>query len=302
MAALEPLAEPSTRPCSSFSASFSAQSANSPSSAVTSSAPPSSSSLSASDSSSSLSPWALWHRESSSTITNHTRVQNLIAGLATKGITVTEWGSVLLSRLDVPVSIVDYDFLVADDLLEAACSFTEEQGYGSIESPPILLDMYGKWETVARHFDCFGQRVNLFPASFAGFRADELITVSLDLGHLTPAMPVTVLTTKVAPLAASFVRNISRIPRRDRLRSRLLHDLVQVLSYNLFDMSYEGDYMVLGEETQEDIDRQITRGLNLFRKLEGWRDDEMWIADALEAIVHGKGHYDDLPASDSQSQ
>lgn len=49
--------------------------------------------------------------------------------------------------------------------------------------------------------------------------------------------------------------------------------------------------MVLEEESQEEIDRQINCGLDLFRKWEGWRDDEMWIADALEAIIQGKGKY-----------
>ncbi|MCJ1469759.1 hypothetical protein MMC07_008401 [Pseudocyphellaria aurata] len=144
------------------------------------------------------------------------------------------------------------------------------------------------------------KRVNFFPASFAGFRANELLKVSLDLDRSNIAMPVTVYTTGLAPLAASFVRIMSQIPIHDRLRRRLKLDLVQVLTYNLFDMSYEGDYMVLGEETQEDIDRQINRGLNLFRKLEGWRDDEMWIADALETIVQGTGKYDALPASQYQ--
>lgn len=33
-------------------------------------------------------------------------------------------------------------------------------------------------------------------------------------------------------------------------------------------MSYEGDYMVLGGESQEDIDRQINRGLDLYRNWE----------------------------------
>lgn len=36
-------------------------------------------------------------------LSNHTRVQNLVAGLATKGISVTEWGALLLGRLGVPI-------------------------------------------------------------------------------------------------------------------------------------------------------------------------------------------------------
>ncbi len=53
------------------------------------------------------------------------------------------------------------------------------------------------------------------------------------------------------------------------------------------------------EENQEEIDREIKAGLELFRKWEGWREDEMWIADALEAIIQGKGHYRYLPGPPS---
>lgn len=34
----------------------------------------------------------------------------------------------------------------------------------------------------------------------------------------------------------------------------------------MFDMSYEGNYMILGGESQEEIGRQINRGFDLFRK------------------------------------
>lgn len=138
--------------------------------------------------------------------------------------------------------------------------------------------------------------MNFFPGSFAGFRANELYKVPLNLGDAC-AMPVFVLTTKPAPLAASFVRLISQFHFTDPTSLHLKHDLCLMLSYCLFDMSYEGDYVVLGEESQEDINRQINRGLDLYRKWEGWRDDELWIADALEAIIQGKGDYDYLPGT-----
>ena len=189
-----------------------------------------------------------------------------------------------------------FDFLIDDDLFEAACSFTEEQGYPPTEHHSILLRMCGEYEAIARHFDCFGQRVNFYPGSFAGFRANELCKVPLDLGY-ADAMPVSVFSPRPAALAASFVRLIGRVHFADPMSFHVKHDLGQMLTYCLFDMSYEGDYMVHGEESQEEIDREINCGLDLFRKWEGWRDDEMWIADALEAIIQGKGEYHYLPAS-----
>lgn len=182
-----------------------------------------------------------------------------------------------------------------DDLLEAARGFTEEQGYHLIENDRMRLVMHGEYESIARHFDFFGERVNFYPGSFAGFRANELRKVPLNLGD-ADAMPVSVFTTSPAPLAACFVRLISRAPQNS-MSDHLNHDLCFVLSYLLFDMSYEGDYMVIEEVSQEDIDRQVSRGLDLFQKWQGWRDDEMWIADALEAIIQGKGKYEYLPTS-----
>lgn len=192
-----------------------------------------------------------------------------------------------------------FDFLVDDHFLEAACHFAKEQGFYPIESNPILLSIHGECEAMARHYEIgrdFTQRVNLFPGSFAGFCADELYKVPLNLGDAC-AMPVSVFTTKPACLAASFVRRISQVHFTDPTSFHLKNDLCLVLSYCLFDMSYEGDYMILGEESQEDIDRQINRGLDLYRRWEGWRTDEMWIADALEAIIQGKGDYNYLPGA-----
>lgn len=195
-----------------------------------------------------------------------------------------------------------FDFLVDDHLLEAACHFAKEQGFYPTESHPILLKTHGEYEAIARHFEigcdfnCLKQRVNLFPGSFAGFCANELYKVPLNLADAC-AMPVSVFTTKPASLAASFVRRISQVHFTDPTSLHLKHDLCLVLSYFLFDTSYEGDYMILGEESQEDIDRQISCGLDLYRRWEGWRTDEMWIADALEAIIQGKGDCNYLPGA-----
>lgn len=108
--------------------------------------------------------------------------------------------------------------------------------------------------------------MDFFPGSFVGFRANELYKVPLNLGDAC-AMP------------------ISQFHFTDPTSLHLKHDLWLVFSYCLFDVSYEGDYVVLGEESHEDIHRQTKHGLDLYRKWEGWRDDEMWVADALETII-----------------
>jgi hypothetical protein len=188
-----------------------------------------------------------------------------------------------------------FDFLVDDDQLEDACQYAEKQRFRPTDNIRNRVTHQGEYETVARHFGSGVDRVNLFPASFAGFRANELHHVPMNLEDSLP--PVYVLTTTPACLAACFVRIIARStsPTSSFFQTRLC----TVLTYNLFDMSYEGDYMDFEEENQEEIDREIKAGLELFRKWEGWREDEMWIADALEAIIQGKGHYRYLPGPPS---
>lgn len=103
---------------------------------------------------------------------------------------------------------------------------------------------------MARHFDCFGQQINSYPGSLTTFRADELRKVSLNIDNAdADAMPVSVFTTGLAPLAASFVRLIAQRPHFNPMSRHIKYTLCLVLSYTLFDMSYEGNYRVLGEES-----------------------------------------------------
>ncbi len=114
-----------------------------------------------------------------------------------------------------------------------------------------------------------------------------------------PVTPVYVLTTTPACLAACLVRMMARSTRT--MLWFLQTRLAQLVIYNLYDMRYEGDYMRLEEETQEELDQQMQIALEQFRKWEGWREDEMWIADALEAIIQGKGRYEDLTGRPSNT-
>ncbi|MCJ1351077.1 MAG: hypothetical protein MMC33_001059 [Icmadophila ericetorum] len=223
----------------------------------------------------------------------HRRVQNLVAGLAAKGIIVIEWGSLLYSRYDVPLVYTEFSFLVDDDFIEAACLLTEEQGFPPTESIPILIRCHGKYETIARHFGRFRQRVNLFPRFFAGFRANEMCLAPLNLSDAYPS----VLIAKPAPIVASLVRLISQVHFTDPMSSILRHDLCMMISYSLFDMSYEGSYIVLDEESEDDVEQQRRQTVKRNQTWEGWRGDEVWIADAVQAIIQGNGNYDFLPAT-----
>jgi len=89
----------------------------------------------------------------------------------------------------------------------------------------------------------------------------------------------------------------AREHRGSFLRQKLISDLSNVLAYGLFDMTYEGDYMEFKADDEpeteaEKLERE--RAVDEIRRW-SWRDDEIWIGDALVTIVAGKARYQDLP-------
>ena len=138
--------------------------------------------------------------------------------------------------------------------------------------------------------------MNLFPRSFVGLRANELYLAPFNISD-DCTKPASILTVKLAPLVASLVRLISQLHPADPLTLKLQLGLSTVIAHSLFDMSYEGDYVVLEEENQEDLQKERILAVQQYQTWEGWRDEEMWIADAVQAIIQGNGHYDYLPST-----
>jgi hypothetical protein len=132
--------------------------------------------------------------------------------------------------------------------------------------------------------------------SWTGINSDELYPIPQSRG--TPPSPCNnVLTVSRATVCATFVRMAAREHRGSFLRQKLISDLSNVLAYGLFDMSYEGDYMEFKADDEpeteaEKLERE--RAVDEIRRW-GWRDDEIWIGDALVAMVAGKARYQDLP-------
>ncbi|XTI82720.1 hypothetical protein V2W45_1516701 [Cenococcum geophilum] len=97
----------------------------------------------------------------------------------------------------------------------------------------------------------------------------------------TPQSPCNVLTLSRAAACATFVRMAAREHRGSDLRHILILDLAKVLTYGLFGMSYDGDYM----EFKADDEPERERAVDEIKRL-GMR---------LVAIVAGQAKYEDLP-------
>lgn len=93
---------------------------------------------------------------------------------------------------------------------------------------------------------------------------------------------------------ACLVRLISQVRFDDPMCLLLKADLSSLIVFTLFNMEYEGDYMTF-DQAQDEIEQNTEAALVLYRTWDGWRDDEIWIADAVERLIRGKGSYDSLP-------
>lgn len=113
-----------------------------------------------------------------------------------------------------------------------------------------------------------------------------------------PPSPCNALTMSRATTSATFVRMIAREHRRSDLRHKLISDLAKVITYGFFDMSYEGNYMEFKADDEPETEAEQSERERAVHEIQqwSWRDDEIWIGDALVAIVAGKARYEDLPS------
>jgi hypothetical protein len=65
-------------------------------------------------------------------------------------------------------------------------------------------------------------------------------------------------------------------------------------------MSYEGDYMEFPSNDQPETKEETLEREMAIEEINrwSWRDNELWIRDALATIVSGKARYEDLPCGE----
>lgn len=70
-----------------------------------------------------------------------------------------------------------------------------------------------------------------------------------------------------------------------------------MITYGLFDMSYDGDYMDIPPNEQPLSDEEKLEINNAVEEMRRWtfRTDEEWMREFLIQIVTGSKTYDDLP-------
>ncbi|KAI2631115.1 hypothetical protein GGS21DRAFT_544508 [Xylaria nigripes] len=194
-------------------------------------------------------------------MTSHrARVAVLLDQLVAAQIDLVEWEQPLHRRLDVPLATDrDLFFLVPDQQLPQACQIAASLGYYPESAESLRL-------AYSSEYSDLGMRYNIDDATkkslghdrFRRFVLLPLSWTALSFHDLEPAelrysgMPDHTYTIWKVPLAAActaIVRLICAETRTSSLRQLLKADLADLLLYNFYDTSYEGDYEeIIGNE------------------------------------------------------
>ncbi|OCK80319.1 hypothetical protein K432DRAFT_297905 [Lepidopterella palustris CBS 459.81] len=210
------------------------------------------------------------------------RVATLLGRLETSRIILVEWETSIQIRLGYPlVSNGSLFFLVPDDQLQRACDLAAELGLYPADENTLrpaytsefsnLADRY-LIDDSARYPPNEGppqRRLVLLPMSWAGITRDELVPIS-DEDNSHPILPCTVWTVPLPAACTAFVYIAARERRGSLLRSSLIEGLSSVISYNLFDVSYEGDYMEFPLNDEPLLYKKISEIENTMAEINCW--------------------------------
>ncbi|OSC97832.1 hypothetical protein PYCCODRAFT_1454694 [Trametes coccinea BRFM310] len=234
-------------------------------------------------------------------------VDKALRALQGAGIQPIEWLSLLHRRMNVPVIIKDYHYLVPDDQLNLAQKILEEgQGLPRSRPPPLLLktggDFYAKaiMYRVSRYTSvALAQHFVLYPASIASYTPDEL-EFEPRYTNTSETLCKTILVPKPPAVYASVLRMMRSYTRYAPTRIMLESQLSELIGYHLYGL--EGGYVDTDDDDlceELEVDERVEGAV---RTVEEWRtsgqlrDEDGWIADTLADIVSGRRTVEDVPS------
>ncbi|KAI1791233.1 hypothetical protein LXA43DRAFT_889599 [Ganoderma leucocontextum] len=230
-------------------------------------------------------------------------VDKALKALQDAGVELIEWLSPLHSRMNVPVIIKNFHYLVPDEQLDIASKLlAESEGLPRSQPPPLLVDTGGDFYTKSRMYrytslSC-AQHLVLYPASFAAYSPLDLSPAPRTTSLAKPLCK-TVLVPSQPAVYASLLRTMREYSRFDSARICMETQLSQLIDYNLYglDCGYvDTDDDELCEELE--LDRRVadaTRLVEEWRRTGALRDDDGCIGDALVKVVSGRRTVEEIP-------
>ncbi|KAF8964812.1 hypothetical protein BDZ97DRAFT_1814611 [Flammula alnicola] len=228
-----------------------------------------------------------------------------LQALQRAGVELIEWRAVLYRRMNVPILVKNFSYVVPDDDLEGASDILSSLGLPLTPPSTFLLRYEGDFRSTGRFHRVtpetepfMVQHLVLYPLSFSSLAQSELTEETPF--HLTSSYRCSkILVPRPSAVYASLIRMMLNYPRQCSTRTHLESDLSELIGYNLLDLSggyVDPDDNQLWEDLQ--VNSRIERAVSLIQQWScdrEWREGEEWIADALIAVVRGSVDIGDLP-------
>ncbi|KAF9530516.1 hypothetical protein CPB83DRAFT_850459 [Crepidotus variabilis] len=242
-------------------------------------------------------------------ILNHEPVEVVdmaLERLQKAGVELIEWRAQLYRRMQVPIVVRDYSYLVSDDILDKATEILLDMGLPPTNTSKVLLRAEGDFQTKAHKYRItratspgFIQNLALYPISFSTLSWSEVEKQPL---YNSPRCASILVPTPHA-LYASLIRMMLRYPRLCSTATLLHSDLSELVGYHLLNLQ-DGfvDPLDVGEWETKGVEESLALAAQKVRSWNAdqvWRPGEEWIGDALYAVVEGPGDIEYLPWNSS---
>jgi hypothetical protein len=187
---------------------------------------------------------------------------------------------------------------VSDNRLDDACAVACRAGLLPLDEatlPPVFLSEYVP--EAARFADAeaplkqghFSERprLGLLPMSYAGLTMDDVVRVPGASNYYTVPLPAA---------CAALIRVAMKQRHLLHLRADYISDIAGLIGYNLFDMSYEGDYLDIPGNEVPLSSAELAEIDEAVRQIRSWRfrPSEQWMQDLLVRVVTMKADYEEI--------
>ncbi|KAF8328987.1 hypothetical protein F5887DRAFT_1006143 [Amanita rubescens] len=236
-------------------------------------------------------------------------VDMALGKLQTAGIVMLEWLALLYRRMNVPVIIKNYSYLVPDEQLDKASALLSSMGLPLSPHSTLLLMTDGDFHAKARlhritiwTLPSSVQHLALYPQSFSTLDDSELEEMPPSHLSTTSSLCKSIRVPSPPAVYASIFRLLLRYPKHCATTTVLLSDLSELIGYDL--LGLEDGYL-------DPYDKEALAAVGLNQRLKhgakivlqwgidgAWRPGEEWIGDALAAVVAGTGDLECLPLKD----
>ncbi|TEB34231.1 hypothetical protein FA13DRAFT_1729739, partial [Coprinellus micaceus] len=162
-----------------------------------------------------------------------------LSRLRAAGIQLIEWMALLYRRMDVPIIIRDYSYVVPDEDLPRASRILSDIGLPLAPHSNLLSEAEGDIHTkatphrLARPFkSAILPYFALYPASFVSFKPEELYT-STPIHRRSSTPTIKVLIPRPSAVYGWLFRTMLLYPKYCSVRTILQSDLSELVDYHL---------------------------------------------------------------------